>query len=214
MKRKNILAHRGWWHTIEEKNSLTALKRAVFQGFGVETDLRDLNGSVVISHDPPNELTLKAQTFIDFYANARADGRLALNIKADGMQKLILALFSEAGISLENCFAFDMAVPDAIGYFSQGIPTYTRISEYEAAPYLGHAAGVWVDSFKGDVPQVSNAKRLLEAGYRACIVSPELHQRAYLPMWKEIRSAGLQNYTLFELCTDLPQDAYEYFGTA
>jgi hypothetical protein len=213
MKRKNILAHRGWWHTLDEKNSMTALQRAVVEGFGVETDLRDLNGEVVISHDPPVDLTLTAQIFMDFYASAGADGRLALNIKADGIQKLILNLVSEACISLENCFVFDMAVPDAIGYIELGIPTYTRISEYEAAPYLGRSAGVWVDSFNGDLPPVVNAKRLLEAGYRACIVSPELHQRPYLTLWQEIRSAGLQNYALFELCTDLPQDAYEYFGT-
>lgn len=213
MRRQNILAHRGWWHAADEKNSLTALKRAVVAGFGVETDLRDLNGNLVISHDPPNEQSLAARAFMDFYANAGTGGRLAINIKSDGLQKPILTLISEACISLENCFAFDMAVPDAIGYLSLGMPTYTRISEYEAAPYLGEAAGVWVDSFNGDLPQVTNAKRLLEAGYRACIVSPELHQRAFLPMWKEIKSAGLHNHTHFELCTDLPQDAYEFFGT-
>ncbi|WP_425102290.1 hypothetical protein [Tropicibacter sp. S64] len=214
MKHANILAHRGWWTDVEEKNSFEALKRALDAGFGIETDFRDLNGTVVVSHDPPVGEVLTAEAFFDLYARSGADGRLALNIKADGLQKPLLEVIGRTGAALDNCYAFDMAVPDALGYLNHTFPAYTRISEYEAVPsFLDRAAGVWVDNFTGDFPQVAEAQRLMAAGHRACIVSPELHRRAHHALWDAIAAAGLHENPLFELCTDLPQDAYDLLGT-
>ena len=48
-----ILAHRGFWTEPAEKNSREALERAFREGFGIETDIRDRNGALVVSHDPP-----------------------------------------------------------------------------------------------------------------------------------------------------------------
>ena len=53
MKKSNILAHRGLWFCEEEKNSSNALFKALDLGFGIETDVRDLCGELIISHDPP-----------------------------------------------------------------------------------------------------------------------------------------------------------------
>ncbi|GBQ86613.1 hypothetical protein AA14337_3370 [Acetobacter malorum DSM 14337] len=51
-----ILSHRGFWHTPEEKNSRAAIKRSFKEGFGLETDVRDLlfegDSQIVVSHDP------------------------------------------------------------------------------------------------------------------------------------------------------------------
>ena len=88
MKRANILAHRGWWTKPAEKNSFEAIRRAIDAGFGIETDFRDLNGTIVISHDPPQGEVLCAESFFGLYAQIGTNGRLALNIKADGLQKL------------------------------------------------------------------------------------------------------------------------------
>jgi len=157
---------------------------------------------------------LEARALFDLYAKLGADGRLALNIKADGLQKSILALIKQSGTAPENCYAFDMAVPDALGYLEQRFPVYTRLSEVETVPsFLDSAAGVWVDNFTGAFPQVTEAERLLEAGHRVCIVSPELHRREHRALWDEIAAAGLHYNPLFELCTDLPQDACDLLGT-
>jgi glycerophosphoryl diester phosphodiesterase len=51
--RSRILAHRGYWLEPGEKNSLSAFRRAFEGGFGIETDIRDLDGELVVSHDPP-----------------------------------------------------------------------------------------------------------------------------------------------------------------
>ena len=53
-----LLAHRGLWNRPEEKNSLQALTASFNLGIGVETDIRDCDGSLVISHDPPRSAEL------------------------------------------------------------------------------------------------------------------------------------------------------------
>ena len=44
-----ILAHRGFWKEETEKNTKIAFERAFNSGFGIETDLRDIKGEIVIS---------------------------------------------------------------------------------------------------------------------------------------------------------------------
>ena len=48
------MAHRGFWISEEEKNKTVAFERAFDNNFGVETDLRDICGKIVISHNMPN----------------------------------------------------------------------------------------------------------------------------------------------------------------
>lgn len=39
-----ILSHRGYWKSMEEKNSIIAFDRSFFSLYGLETDLRDMGG--------------------------------------------------------------------------------------------------------------------------------------------------------------------------
>ena len=48
-----VLAHRGWWSDPQDKNTRAAFAKAFAAGYGVETDVRDQGGRLVISHDPP-----------------------------------------------------------------------------------------------------------------------------------------------------------------
>ncbi|EEU7820833.1 hypothetical protein ACPX04_001201 [Campylobacter upsaliensis] len=46
-----ILAHRGFWREKNEQNTLASLAKAFEMGFGIETDLRDGGGNLLLSHD-------------------------------------------------------------------------------------------------------------------------------------------------------------------
>ena len=46
-----IIAHRGFWKSIEEKNTFDALEKAIKEGYGFETDFRDCGGQILISHN-------------------------------------------------------------------------------------------------------------------------------------------------------------------
>lgn len=213
MDRSNILAHRGLWSVPEDRNTRAALRAALESGFGLETDLRESAGQLHVSHDPVSaQGALTAAALFDDYAVLGASGRLALNVKADGLQHRIEAALRAAGIPAAQVFAFDMSVPDALGYLKIGFPTYTRVSEYEPEPsYLASAAGIWIDNFHGDYPQVSAAMRYLEVGHRVALVSPELHGRPHETLWKAVRDASLHRHPAFEICTDFPNEAYGFF---
>src|SRR6478672_9857332 len=88
----HLLAHRGFWKKPEEKNSELAFLRSAEEGYGIETDIRDAGGELVIAHNMP-EAGEKLMSFGDFLRlyinNSSTPGYLAINIKADGLQDAI-----------------------------------------------------------------------------------------------------------------------------
>jgi len=214
MDQSAILAHRGWFLEAAEKNSESALNRALERGFGLETDVRDLNGQLVISHDPPvvSADLPNLRWLLERIGASGSRGRIALNVKADGLAGPISDMIRVSGINSEQMYVFDMSVPDSITYLKTPIPVYSRLSEYEdKPPFLETALGVWVDSFTGAFPQVQHAEKLMRKGIRAAIVSPELHRRDHQPLWQAILDSGIHHNPLFELCTDFPAEAASQF---
>ncbi|MCW1376433.1 hypothetical protein OLQ29_05960, partial [Campylobacter jejuni] len=68
------------------KNSIIAFNRSFLNSYGLETDLRDMGGGIVISHDMASENCLKLEDFFKLYKKYNTNLPLALNIKADGLQ--------------------------------------------------------------------------------------------------------------------------------
>lgn len=206
-----IIAHRGYWLSESEKNTLIAFSRALEHGFGIETDFRDLNGSLVVSHDVPIDGAMKVTEFIDLYKKKSVLAPMALNIKSDGLYSLVKKLIVESGMT--NYFVFDMSVPDTRGYLAEQIPVFTRLSEYETAPaFLDESRGVWLDAFESEWYDSTVIKNLLDSNKQIAIVSPELHRRPYLNLWHFLKESNFHQNDLVSLCTDFPLEAKEYFN--
>ena len=193
------------------------MRRALDRGSGLETDIRDLESGVVISHDPPclngNNLTL--DWLFKYISLNNKPSRLALNIKADGLAEKVSTLMKSYNVARECLFAFDMSIPDGLGYVKQNIPIYSRVSEYEDTPsYSGAVNGIWVDNFTGEFPQVKSAKSFLALGIRAAVVSSELHGRDHNELWADIFKSEIYKHPLFELCTDFPNQAADLFSSS
>lgn len=201
-----ILSHRGYWKQIKEKNTIAAFRHSFSLGFGTETDIRDLNGKLVISHDMPNNNAISFKEFLDIYSGS--DLRLALNIKADGLAEIIKRYMQD--IPNTNWFVFDMSIPDMRAYIKLGLPVFTRMSEVEQHPiWFDQAVGVWLDSFSEEWYNSTLIENLLLQGKKVCIVSSELHGRDKTLLWKLIRP--LSHYSQLMLCTDVPEEAKAYF---
>ena len=207
-----ILAHRGWWYQPEEKNSRTALARAFAAGYGVETDLRDCAGDIVVSHDMPQPGAMTFDALLDLYLSYPTRPTLALNVKADGMAATIAERLTSRGIT--QYFVFDMSVPDTLGYLAEGMTVFTRHSEYEAESLLDErAAGIWLDAFERPFVAPDDIDRVLGRGQIAALVSPELHRKPHEDAWRVWRDtlATRSDDAGVMLCTDLPDRAETYF---
>jgi glycerophosphoryl diester phosphodiesterase len=207
-----IIAHRGYWIEEAEKNSEVAFRRALISGFGIETDIRDMNGGLVISHDIAKPDCMNFSYFMQMVAKYNPQAKLALNIKSDGLHSLVKLQTADAN----DFFVFDMSVPDTLGYLKCNIPFMTRYSEYEPAPSLfKESIGVWVDNFTTADLDLKVVRQFLSVGKEVCLVSPELHKFEYQPFWKKLKiflsELSTDDRANVSLCTDYPLDAMEFF---
>ena len=204
-----IIAHRGFWKEVSEKNTMAAFKRSAEFGVGTETDFRDYKEKLAVSHNVADDSSPLAEDFFALYTGT--DKTLALNVKADGIQQLLKELLAKYDI--QNYFCFDMSIPDTLGYIDAGLKFYVRESEYEVINSLyDKADGVWVDGFAGDnwiTPELILDHRA--KGKKVCIVSSDLHARDYNPLWQRLKTAEIINDDGVILCTDNPDKAKEFF---
>jgi glycerophosphoryl diester phosphodiesterase len=207
-----VISHRGYWINVKEKNTIEAFVRSFTQGFGVETDIRDIDGQLVISHDPANHFCMPLERFFQLYLKQATRPTLALNVKADGLQTELKRQLTIFGI--ENYFVFDMAVPDGLLYIKRNMIAYTRQSEYEQAPsYYNLANGVWLDEFDCHWITDEVVEQHVDAGKAICIVSPELHNRSYFLEWEHYRELDKKfGKNRLMICTDFPQLAEDFFN--
>lgn len=203
-----ILSHRGLWHTFEERNTKEAFIRSFAEGFGTETDLRDICGKIVISHDMPtgNEISFEEVLRL-------MNGRnlpLALNIKADGQGETIKNLLAEYNHT--NYFTFDMSIPDMVVQIEAGLKVFTGKSDIlAAAVLLDKAEGIWLDSFYSDWFSSENIDEIIAEDKKVCIVSADLHKRDTEKQWEIIRQCKNFTSDSLLLCTDKPLEAKDFF---
>lgn len=204
-----IISHRGYWLEPDERNQAVAFHRSFDLGYGTETDVRDCAGRLVISHDMPTGKEMSLDDLLDIMGNRNLP--LAINIKADGLAQALTAKFKERRHT--NWFAFDMSVPDMVGYLNQGTRTFTRLSDVEPSPaWLERAAGIWLDHFSPGYYPNHKIVKYLNQGKSVCVVSPELHGRDVTDAWHSLRL--LSDLSGLTLCTDKPEQANEFFNQA
>lgn len=200
----DILAHRGFWKTEAERNTKVAFERAINNGFGVETDLRDYNGQIVISHNMPSGNEMKFEDLLKLLQDR--DLPLALNIKADGLACEIKRLLEKYNHT--NYFTFDMSIPEMVVQHKLGLKVFTGKSDIITTPIMFEEAnGIWLDCFKSDWFGADEINEILNQGKKVCVVSPDLHKREYKSVWEKYK--GIPNMMI---CTDYPQDAEEFFN--
>ena len=206
-----ILAHRGLWNKNEEKNRLDVLKKALEKGYGIETDIRDYEGELVISHNIAEANSPKLESLLEYYHDIRCKEILALNVKSDGIQEKLTELLNK--YSIHNYFLFDMSVPEMVVYRERKLAYYTRHSDIERECVLyGDSDGVWLDSFY-DYSWLTEDDIMmhLNDGKKVCLVSPELHGRDYYEMWFMLKTTGLYLNDELQICTDKVEECKVYF---
>lgn len=205
-----IISHRGLWHDDKEKNSMEAFQNSFKNQFGIETDVRDYKGELVIAHDLPDEKSPKLSDFFKLYKEFDDNLILALNIKSDGLQKKLLELLKKYKIS--SYYVFDMSIPDSIAYKNFGFKFLSRRSEHEPDPsFYIDCDGIWLDCFNDIWYSESVLMEYLADNKKVFVVSPELHKRDKMSLWKNLKNWNVVNNDNLILCTDLPEAANTFF---
>lgn len=207
-----IMAHRGVWSSLKEQNTLLSFERAFLNNWGIEFDVRDSQGTLVVSHDMPTGIEPSLDSVFDLYKKIGRDVTLAINIKSDGLADVLKKMLIQKNIS--RYFVFDMSLPETVRYYRAEMVIFMRRSEFEN--YSNSkitTSGVWLDNF-GEFNDFENAlTEYLDNNFPVALVSPELHKRGFLDewvKWKKIMKKYRENATIF-ICTDYPDKAFNFF---
>lgn len=158
-----LIAHR--------RNSLADL-RATPPEYGVEVDIRSHGDRLIVNHEP----FAPGPAFDDWIAEYQ-HGTLILNVKEEGLEDRLLADMKNRGI--DDFFFLDQSFPFLLRTAAKGERRCaTRVSEFEsvatALALAGKVDWVWVDCFSRFPLSREDWRRLVGAGFRLCLVSPDL----------------------------------------
>ena len=190
-----FISHRR--NTIEE---LQATPRE----YGVEVDIRSDHGQLLIHHDP----FAKGDDFEEWLKHFQ-HGTLILNVKEEGLEARLVDLMKQNKI--EDYFFLDQSFPFLIKWSKLGEHhCAVRVSEFESIETALSLAGkidwVWVDCFTKFPLAGIDAKRLQDAGFKLCLVSPELQGRPADTAIPELaKLLNERHITADAICTKNPE---------
>ena len=159
-------------HRINYLNELISDK--VFsESDGIEFDIRDSSGVIVVQHDP----FLDGQSFADFIKYCPPDKFYIVNIKSEGIEFQTLEILQTHNIN--KFFLLDCSIPMIVKLSKSGEKRIAiRFSEYESVETIrllkNCASWVWLDVFSKLPITKEIESEIHSLGLNICIVSPEL----------------------------------------
>ena len=184
------------------RNTIEQLKDTPRE-YGVEVDIRSQGEQLIIHHDP----FVTGGDFEDWLSHYQ-HGTLILNVKEEGLESRLIDLMKSKGI--DDYFFLDQSFPFLVKWSTLGEHRCAvRVSEFEsvdtALTLAGKVDWIWVDYFTHFPLNHENAQRLSKAGFKLCLVSPELQGRdaeQEIPQLKDILIE--RNISAHAVCTKRP----------
>jgi hypothetical protein len=187
----NFIAHR--------RNTLSELL-ATDTKYGIEVDIRSYGNQLIIQHD----VCTAGESFTNWLESYN-HGTLILNIKEEGLEAFLIPLMKAKGIT--NYFFLDQSFPFLVKWSNSGEHRCAiRVSEFESIETALRLAEkvdwIWIDCFTHFPLSENDAIRLKSAGFKFCVVSPELQGReASLEIPKLASLLKNRNIEVDAICT-------------
>lgn len=197
---------------ISHRRNTVEQLQATPKEYGVEVDIRSNNGKLIMHHDP----FVEGELFEDWLAQYRHQ-TLILNIKEEGLEAKLIELMKQYHI--DDYFFLDQSFPFLVKWSRLGERHCAiRVSEFEslqtALSLAGQIDWVWVDCFSRFPLSGREAQQLQDAGFKLCLVSPELQSR---PAETEVPElAALLKAEKIEpeaICTKVPELWKQHFSS-
>jgi hypothetical protein len=190
-----IIKHRA--NTVVELNSTPI-------DFGVEIDIRSYGDELILHHDP----FVRGEKLLQWIQNFRHK-TLILNVKEEGLEDRLLEIMNI--YKIRDFFFLDQSFPFLIRTSKKGEKRCAvRISEFEsidtALTLSGKIEWVWVDCFTHFPLCRDSANKLRVAGFKLCLVSPELQDFNAEKGIAELRSyLQTEDISPEAVCTKMPE---------
>lgn len=160
---------------IAHRRNTTAELSQTPHEYGLEIDLRSIGTRLVLQHDA----FVDGEDF-ETWLQGFCHGTLILNVKEEGLEARLLALLAARGI--QDFFFLDQSFPFLIKTAKGGERRCAaRVSEYESLHTIWALRGlidwIWIDCFSRFPLERAELEALHSAGFRTCLVSPELQGR-------------------------------------
>lgn len=184
------------------RNTLDLLAETPPQ-WGVEIDVRSYRDKLVVHHDPFVE-AIGLEEWLTGYRHRL----LILNTKEEGLEESLLKLMIRNCI--EDFFFLDQSFPFLLKTARSSEPRCAvRVSEYEsvetALAMAGMVQWVWLDTFTRFPLDCASYFRLRDAGFKLCLVSPELHSHPPEILQTIKAQMAALNVTVDAVCTKHPE---------
>ncbi len=160
---------------VSHRRNTAEQLRDTAHDLGVEVDIRSVGERLIIHHDA----FVDGEDF-ETWLTAYCHRLLILNVKEEGLEDRLIALMHAHGI--EDYFFLDQSFPFLIRTARRGESRCAvRVSEFEsidtAMTLAGKVRWIWVDCFTRFPLDGAQAAQLQAAGFKLCLVSPELQGR-------------------------------------
>lgn len=198
-------------HRVNSPDDLETLDPSI----GAEIDIRYHNDQLILDHDPLNHHMNENLLFAEFLEHWRNDGLLIVNLKSEGIELACLDLLKKYNV--RQWFFLDMSMPYFVKFALHAemrcVPQFgprnlcVRFSEYEPIEYAlsfkNKVEWVWVDFFNHLPLDELALKKLRDANFKICLVSPELQGHSSQVI--EDLKRDVINYNVDAVCTKFPE---------
>lgn len=170
-------------------NTINGLKAVPVEN-GIELDVRYHENDLILHHDPFGHHETPIQKFESLLEHWQHNGPMILNVKTEGIEHACIDLMNK--YQIKKWFFLDLSMPmfviyshkaannDITGFSPDNLAV--RFSEAEPIEYaLSFARRVkwaWVDCFTHMPLNRKNYEQLKNAGFKICLVSPELQKHS------------------------------------
>ena len=170
--------------------------------FGVEIDIRTYKNELIVNHEPYSN-GIKLRELLEFYNHKF----LILNTKEEGLESKLLKMMHE--FNIKSFFFLDQSFPFLVKTLLTGEKRCAiRVSEYESVKtplsLCGLAEWIWIDVFNKFPISRRDYINLKDAGFKLCLVSPELQKHSFDKVMDIKKFLKDRNIVIDAVCTKVP----------
>lgn len=183
---------------LMHKVNTVELLKSVNQEFGIEVDVRERCGKLIMQHDSFKD----GELFEDLLINYKHKFMI-VDIKCEGIEEAVVKLLD--AYKIKDYFLLGITLPWAIKLVKKGMKNLSfHFSELEpieqAKKLVGKIDWVWIDSYT-HLPINDENYLFLSKNFKLCLGSPELYGRKEdIEKYKHV----IKSMKIDAVCTDFP----------